>query len=88
MAKTNDNKSIDFTHIRRVGDELPKEDLFVGIEGVDDQRHKLSDLSLEGKGLSLFLHGLIVCFRHLDRGSKEMSRLTRMAFIVRKYLLS
>ena len=83
-----DDYLLQATHIGGVGDELSKEDLFVGVEGVDDQRHKLSDLSLEGKGLSLFLHGLIVCFRHLDRGSKEMSRPTRMAFIVRKYLLS
>jgi len=27
--------------IRRVGDELAKEDLLVGVEGVDDQREEL-----------------------------------------------
>ena len=61
------------THVGRVGDELSQEDLFVGVEGVDDQRHKLSDLRLEGKGLRLLLHGLVVCFRHLDGGNREMS---------------
>ncbi len=51
------------TYIRGVGDQLPEEDLLVGIEGVDDQGHQLSDLCLEGKGLSLLL--LVHFFRHL-----------------------
>merc|ERR1719247_484274 len=34
-----------------VGDELTKEDLLVRIERVDDQRHQLVDLSLEGESL-------------------------------------
>lgn len=51
------------SYIRGVGDQLPEEDLFVGIEGVDDQGHQLSDLCLEGKGLNLIL--LVHFFRHL-----------------------
>merc|ERR1719506_1165031 len=37
-----------------VGDELTKEDLLVGVERVDDQRHQLVDLSLEGERLSFW----------------------------------
>lgn len=46
------------TYIRRIGDQFSQEDFFVGVEGVDDERHQLGDLSLEGKGLdfSLFWH--------------------------------
>ncbi len=36
-----------YTYIAGVGDELPKENFFVRIEGVDDQTHKLVDLSLK-----------------------------------------
>ena len=45
-----------FTHIRGVGDELSEEDLLVGVEGVNDQRHQLSNLSLESEGLHILLH--------------------------------
>mmetsp|Transcript_45227 Transcript_45227/g.81352 ORF Transcript_45227/g.81352 Transcript_45227/m.81352 type:complete len:444 (+) Transcript_45227:1069-2400(+) len=34
-----------------VGDQLAKEHLLVGVEGVDDQAHQLLDISIEGKGL-------------------------------------
>jgi hypothetical protein len=37
--------------IGRVGDELAEEDLLVRVEGVDDEREKLVDLSLEGECL-------------------------------------
>lgn len=50
-------------YVRGIGDQFPKEDLFVGIEGVDDQGHQLSDLCLEGKGLNFCL--LEHFFRHL-----------------------
>ena len=40
-----------------VRDELAEEDLLVRVERVDDQRHKLVDLSLEGERLSLLGHG-------------------------------
>ncbi len=41
--------------IRGVGHELSQEDLLVGVEGVDDERHQLADLSLERKGLGRHL---------------------------------
>merc|ERR1712133_25265 len=43
-----------------VGDQLSKENFFVGIKGVDDEGHKLSNLSLESEGFNLFGH-LGVC---------------------------
>jgi hypothetical protein len=36
--------------IRRVGDKLTKEDLLVGVEGVDDEGHQLADISLQKEG--------------------------------------
>ena len=45
------------THIGGVGDELPEEDLLVGVEGVDDEREQLVDLRLEGERLRLRGHG-------------------------------
>jgi hypothetical protein len=35
--------------IGSVGDELSKEDLFVSVEGVDDESHQLLDISVESK---------------------------------------
>jgi hypothetical protein len=32
-----------------IGDKFPEEDLFVGVEGVDDESHKLLDVSVESK---------------------------------------
>lgn len=58
-------KGVVFTHIRWVGDKLSEEDLFVGVEGVDDQGHKLGDLSLEGEGLHILLHDMSGFLRHL-----------------------
>lgn len=59
-----------------VGDELTKEDFFVGIKGVDDQAHKLGDFSLESErfGWSLFLVGISLSLlsnfgSHLDVNS-------------------
>lgn len=52
------------TYIRGVGDQFPEEDLLVGIEGVDDQGHQLSNLSLEEEGLPLLL--MLHFFRHLQ----------------------
>lgn len=52
------------TYIRGVGNQLPEEDLFVGVEGVDDEGHQLGDLRLEGEGLGLLL--LAHFFRHLE----------------------
>lgn len=57
-----------YAYIRRIGDQLPEEDLFVGIEGVDDEGHQLSNLCLEGKGLNIRL--LVHFFRHLHTNSK------------------
>ena len=34
-----------------IGDQLSQEDLFVGVEGVDDQAHQLLDVGIEGKCL-------------------------------------
>lgn len=42
-------------HVGGVGDELPQEDLLVGVERVDDERHELRDLRLEGERLHLVL---------------------------------
>lgn len=67
------NSKLIQTYIRGVGDQLPEEDLFVGIEGVDNQGHQLSDLCLEGKGLSLLL--LVHFFRHLHKKTKRLSKL-------------
>ena len=33
-----------------IGDQFSQEHLFVGVEGVDDQAHQLSDPGLEAKG--------------------------------------
>ena len=41
------------TYIRGIADEFTKEDLFVAVEGVDDQAEKLVDLSLESEGLCI-----------------------------------
>merc|ERR1719487_1089894 len=43
--------------VRRVRDELAQEDLLVRVEGVDDERHQLVDLRLEGERLDLLGHG-------------------------------
>merc|ERR1719261_970370 len=45
--------------IRRVGNQLAQEDLLVRVERVDDERHQLVDLSLEGKRLDLLSHGCV-----------------------------
>merc|ERR1719318_1134058 len=42
--------------VRGIGDQLSEENLFVGVESVDDEGHELSDLSLEGKGFHFFCH--------------------------------
>lgn len=47
------------SHIRGVAYELAKEDLFVGVEGIDDETKKLVDLRLKSKGLCLSRHGRI-----------------------------
>ena len=44
------------TYIGGVGDELPEEDLLVGVEGVDDEGEQLVDLRLEGERLRLRGH--------------------------------
>ena len=41
------------TYIRGIADEFTKEDLFVAVEGVDDQAEKLVDVSLECKSFSI-----------------------------------
>lgn len=51
------------TYIRGIGNKLPEKDLLVGIKSVDDEGHQLSNLRLEGKGLSLLF--LAHFFRHL-----------------------
>ena len=43
--------------VGRVRDQLTEEDLLVGVEGVDDERHELVDLSLEGERLNFLGHG-------------------------------
>jgi len=42
--------------IGSIGDDFTKEHFFVGVESVDDQGHKLRNLSLESEGLSSFGH--------------------------------
>ena len=44
------------TYIGGVGDELPEEDLLVGVKGVDDEGEQLVDLRLEGERLRLRGH--------------------------------
>ena len=44
-------------YIGGVGDELPEEDLLVGVKGVDDEGEQLVDLRLEGERLRLRGHG-------------------------------
>jgi hypothetical protein len=46
--------------IGRVGDELAKEDLFVGVEGVDDEGEKLVDVCREGVGFLGVGHVVVV----------------------------
>merc|ERR1712126_166236 len=58
-----------------VGDQLSKENFFVGIEGVDDEGHKLSDLSLESEGFNLFGH-LGVCLFFIGCTSSKYRWLT------------
>ena len=41
------------TYIRGIADDFTKEDLFVAVEGVDDQAEKLVDLRLESEGLCI-----------------------------------
>lgn len=55
------------TYVRRVGDYFSEEDLLVGIEGVDDEAHELSDLGLKGKSFdfSLVFHGSWVRHRKI-----------------------
>ena len=67
------------TYIRGIGDQLPKEDLLVGIEGVNNQGHKLGDLCLEGEGLRLLF--LAHIFRHLksDIGNKSIPKKLKYA---------
>ena len=48
----------DVTHVGRVGNQFPKKDFLVGIEGVDNERHQLGDFSLKGEGLDLFILNL------------------------------
>ena len=40
-----------------IGDEFSKEDLFVGVEGVDDESHELLDVSIESKVLCVLSLG-------------------------------
>ena len=42
--------------IGRVGDQLSKEDFFVGVKGVDNEGHELSNLSLKSEGFHFFGH--------------------------------
>ena len=51
-----------------VGDQLTEENLFVGVECVDDEAHELCDLGLEGKGLAL---ALLHCFEFWHWGHLE-----------------
>ena len=44
--------------IAGVGDQLPKEDLALGVEAVNDQVQELADFGVEGKGLGLG-HGIL-----------------------------
>ena len=58
------------TYVGGIGYQLSDEDLFVGVESVDDQTHQLGDFSLEGKGLDfdIFFHrffwGSLLSFGH------------------------
>mmetsp|Transcript_37327 Transcript_37327/g.63550 ORF Transcript_37327/g.63550 Transcript_37327/m.63550 type:complete len:312 (+) Transcript_37327:1261-2196(+) len=47
--------------IGRVGDELAKKDLLVGVEGVDDQRKELVDVSGEGVAFGIGTHDVDCC---------------------------
>jgi len=61
-------RSHHWSYVRGVGDELPEKDLFVGVEGVNNERHQLGNLCLEGKGLGLLI--LAHFFRHLRKESR------------------
>merc|ERR1719319_69011 len=46
--------------IGRIGDQLSEEDFLVRVECVNDQGHKLSNLSLEGESFHFFSHFCVV----------------------------
>ena len=54
-----------------IGDQLPEENFFVGVECVDDQTHKLSNLSLESEGFNIVSH-LGVC-NYSGKGTSEQN---------------
>ena len=56
------------TYIGGVGDELPEEDLLVGVESVDDEGEQLVDLRLEGERLRLRGHDEALPEREERRG--------------------
>mmetsp|Transcript_68534 Transcript_68534/g.149130 ORF Transcript_68534/g.149130 Transcript_68534/m.149130 type:complete len:296 (+) Transcript_68534:2199-3086(+) len=59
--------------VHRIGgirDQLAEEDLFVGVEGVDDEAHQLGDVSIEGIGLCL------LC-RHVQPGQTRYRKKSR-----------
>lgn len=65
-SATNSSQQPQATHIRRVGDQFSDEYLLVRVEGVDDEAHQLSDLSLEGEGLHVagFRHAHVLGHLH------------------------
>ena len=38
-----------------------QEDVLVGVKGIDDERHQLRDLRLEGEGLHVRIGGSHIC---------------------------
>lgn len=51
--------------ISSITDQFPKKNLFVGIIGIDDERHELGKFCLEGKSLYLLL-SMVHFLRHLN----------------------
>jgi hypothetical protein len=69
-----------------IGNKLPKEDLLVGVDGVDDQRQKLRDFSLELKSFSRHLGG---CCSAQNRGStRRFEELTQNVSQVSRLFVS
>ena len=67
------------TYIRGIANEFTKEDLFVAVEGVDDQAEKLVDVSLECKSLCIsHLHIRHYCTKRKrareNEGKRESER--------------
>merc|ERR1711878_107506 len=56
-----------------IGDQLPEENFFVGVECVDDQTHKLSNLSLESEGFNIVSHLGVCNYSGMGTGEQNLA---------------